>query len=175
MSTSSTSQLVELYDNLRTSALNRKYYGRRLSLYRVINFSLELILAIGTSSALGAWAIFKEGPGEKAWLVISGMAALVALLKPVLNPTKNLERYAMLFAGHGDIYYDLEIVASEVRRHERFTDDLLATYLNTLARIKKIAASDDPNPSRRLLRTLYDEVNQELPAGNFWLPENAMP
>ena len=82
---------------------------------RRLNTRLEVAIALGTSAAIASWAIWKTGSGEYAWLVISGLATLLAVIKPIINLPKQIERYSKLFVGHGDAQFDLERIAQQVK------------------------------------------------------------
>ncbi len=63
-----------LYDSVRainntyrTALMNRKYYGYRLSLVKNWNVGLEIVIAVGTSLAIGAWVIWRSPVGENTW------------------------------------------------------------------------------------------------------------
>ena len=163
-------RLIDLYDKYRTAMLNRKYYGIRLSNFQKTNLWIEISIAIGTSSALGSWAIWKDGYGVFAWAIIAGFSAVLAVIKPLLQLSKQIERYSKLFAGHSDVLFDFETLIDKVRRIENFTEDMEQTYERALERLRILAPQDDPKPSLKLLKYCYQEVNRQIPPEHLWMP-----
>jgi hypothetical protein len=155
----------------RTALMNRKYYGYRLSLMKTWNVVLEIIIAVGTSSAVGAWAIWKStSVGENTWAILAGLATLFAVVKPFLNLSKHVEKYTKLFVGHGDVYYDLQTIATDLARVRDYTDEMHEAFKRALERIKKLALDDDPKINEKLRKRYFEEVNKEIPVGSLWWP-----
>lgn len=163
--------LNELYDQYRTAMLNRIYYGTRLANFKRWNLAHEIAIAIGTSSALAAWAIWKTDTGGKVWAIITGLATILAILKPILQLSKQIERYSKLFAGHGDVLFDLEALIRKVRSTKEVTKEMENNFNQALSRIKTLAPQDYPKPSRELLNRCYAEVNKQVPANSLWIPK----
>ncbi len=76
-------RLIQIYDEYRTALLNGKYYARRLALYRNLDLWSEIVAALGTSSAIGSWALWKTTFGANGWTLLAGAAVIVSLLKPI--------------------------------------------------------------------------------------------
>ncbi len=163
-------ELRRLYDKYRTALLNRKYYGHKLESFQRTNLIFEMLVAIGTSSAIGAWAIWRDDIGTIIWALLTGVTALIAVIKPLLQLPRKIEKYSKLFAGHGDVFYDLDALVEEVRERKELTEEMRHAYKTALNRIKKMAPQDDPRPSRELLDRYYFEVNREIPPQNLWVP-----
>jgi len=78
-------------DLLRTARLNVKYYSARLAFFQRCNFLLELVLAItAPSSAVAGLWFWKTSTGEFAWTTLGVVAALAAVLKPLLQLDKKV-------------------------------------------------------------------------------------
>lgn len=167
-------RLRDLYDKYRTALLNRKYYGARLVLFQRWNLTMEIVIAVGSSSAIAAWAIWREGSGATTWAVLTGVAALFAVVKPLLQLSRQVERYSKLYYGHGDVAVDFGMLADDAHRSKKFTPEMERTYRQALQRFRLLSPQDDPKPDKQLLRKCYDEVNAEVPPENFWMPEEVM-
>lgn len=155
----------------RTALMNRKYYGYRLSMVRTCNKALEILIAVGTSSAVGAWAIWKSTSiGANVWTIVAGLAVLLAVVKPILDLSKDVERYSKLFVGHGDVYYDLKTITMELGRVRGYTDKINETFEKTVERIKQLALEDDPKIRKKLRRRCFEEVKEEIPVESLWWP-----
>lgn len=165
-----TAGLRRLYNDHRTALFNREYYGCRLEHTRRWNLGLEVVIAIGTSSAVSGWLIWKDSTGETVWAIITGITAILAIVKPFLDLPKQIERYSKLFIGHGEVFYDLDQVVADVRTEQGFTSKLKRKYNEALVRNKELAADDDPKTKQRLGRKCQASVNKQLPAKDYWLP-----
>lgn len=161
----------ELYEKYRTALLNRKYYGKRLSDMHRLNLIFEILIALGTSSALGAWIIWRDSLGSTFWAVISGLAAILAVVKPILNITGKIERYTKLFVGHGDVFFDLERIVKDVERLRDYTREMDESFENAVNRLRELAPEDDASPSAKILDLCFREVNREVPAERLWIPQ----
>ncbi|MDM7999306.1 MAG: hypothetical protein QUS33_04730 [Dehalococcoidia bacterium] len=160
-----------LNDAYRTALMNRKYYGYRLSRLRTVSRAMDIVIAVGTSSAIAAWAIWKStSAGENAWAVLAGLATLFAVVKPILNPSKDVDRYTKLFVGHGDVAYDLETIVRKLGRVGSYTDEMQVAFERAHARIKELAPDDDPKVDKKLLRRCFAEVRAEKPVDSLWWP-----
>ena len=110
-------QLVEIYNLLCRSALNKEYYGAVLYRTQRLNDVLEILIAVGaTGSGLSAFWI-------SSWnrMVAHGYGAqsqeccsLTAIAKPIVQLNKRIERLTRLYVGHNDNYTSLEIIVSRV-------------------------------------------------------------
>jgi hypothetical protein len=159
-------------DTFRTALMNRKYYGHRLTATRSRSVVLDIIIAVGTSSAVGAWLIWKATPeGKNAWAFVAGLAALLAVIKPFLNLPKQIEKYSKLFVGHGDVFYDLKAITTELARVRDYTSKVQEAHDRVFQRIKQLAPEDDPVINEKLRRRFFEEVNREIPVESLWWPK----
>jgi len=158
-------------DEYRTALMNRKYYGYRLDRVATWNRVMEIVVALGTSSAIGAWVIWKSTSyGQIAWAVLAGLAVVVAIIKPILNLSKDIERYTRLFIGHGDVSYDLQTIIDDLPRVGDYTTEMDGVFHRARNRIGKLATDDDPAIDEKLRRRCFDEVKREIPADKLWWP-----
>jgi hypothetical protein len=163
--------IKNLYDQFRTVYLNRKYYGYRLQRIQSLDKGLEISIAIGTSSAIAGWSLWNLKVGSTIWTIYGGLIALLAIIKPFLQLSKQIERYTKLFIGYGDMYFDLELLVNEVGRTRQYSREMDISYRKTIERLKQFSADDDPQPARRLITKFMKEVNNEKPASGFWWPQ----
>jgi hypothetical protein len=162
----------DLQDTYRTELLNRLYYGYRLARVKRWNLVLEIVVAIGTSSAIGAWVVWqKTETGEIVWAILAGAAALVAILKPILQLPKKVEQYSKLFVEHGNLFYQLDILEKEITKHQGFTSETERSYRTVLEKARGLAIDDEPSPSKRLIDKCCQEVNQKIPKKTLWRPK----
>ncbi|MCX5999623.1 MAG: hypothetical protein NTU41_08560 [Chloroflexi bacterium] len=160
-----------LNDAYREALMNRKYYGYRLSRVKARSLCMDIVIAVGTSSAIAAWAIWKStSAGANAWAALAGLATLLAVLKPILNLSKEVDRYTKLYVGHGDVFYDLETIVTKLGNVGNYTDEMQAAFDRAHDRIKQLAPDDDPKVDRILLRRCFEEVKAEKPVDSLWWP-----
>src|SRR5216684_5298611 len=86
-------RLRQIYDAYRSALLNRKYYGCQLDSYRKMNRASDIVLAIATPGMVGAWAIWHSQTGQLLWGVIASSVSLLAVVKPIFNWSKEIDRY----------------------------------------------------------------------------------
>ncbi len=164
-------QLCEIYKIYRKALLNRKYYGHRLSSVKMWNNMFDVTVAVGMSSAIGAWFVWQSGYGKIAWEILAGMATLTALIKPILHFPQLIEKSSKLFTGHGDIFYDLERIIQKTIKDAKYTEELDLSFQEIFDRFKRLALDDDPKPKKKLLQKCYDEVNKEIPPSSLYIPK----
>ncbi len=90
-----------VYDKLRTARLNVKYYSRRLEQIERENFWIELILLVTapTSAIAGLW-FWNTEYGSLAWKYLGVIAAVAAILKPLLALTKKIKDFESVVGGY---------------------------------------------------------------------------
>jgi hypothetical protein len=163
-------RLKALYNTYRTSYMNKKYYGYRLNTVQKWTTVTEIIIAVGTSSSIGGLAFFQAGVLKDVWGLMSALVAIVAIIKPVLQLNKQVERYSRLFTGHSNLFYDLDLLVIEATQKKRFTPEMEASFQKATLRFKELAVDDDLDTNDRLLQRCFEETNEDLPAENLWLP-----
>jgi hypothetical protein len=165
-------RVKEIYDTYRTSLLNAKYYGCKLSSLRKYNFILEAIVAVGAAgSGVAGWQLW-DAPGWKpVYLVIAATASLLAVLKPLSQISKQIETYSKLFGAHTSNSMALRRLVSEISSVEDVTEEHRQSYNTIYDRMIELAALDDPRPSKRLIQMFQNEVNIEVPPNSLWWPK----
>lgn len=159
-----------VYAKYRTELMNRKYYGRRLAATKQQAKILDIAVAIGTSTAIGTWALWRTAAGQDVWAALSAVAAILAVIKPLLQLPAQTERYTRLFAGHSAAFYSLQALVQEIDRERDYTKAVHVTYLSILGRTKDLSPDDDPSPKKRLVERCFREVKHEIPVSGLWWP-----
>src|SRR5260370_27215312 len=89
-----------IYEAYKQTLLEEKYYANRLTFLRNINTLYEIVIAIGTSTAIAGWAAFQQVPlGKTSWAIFSGVVTVLVILKPILQIPKQIEEYTNLYTG----------------------------------------------------------------------------
>jgi len=87
--------------------LYQTYYGYRMTDFQKYDRTYEIVLAIGSSSAIATWPIWQSGIGQNSWTTMAAIIAVLVILKPFLQYSSKLERYSKLYAAWGELYYGL--------------------------------------------------------------------
>ena len=172
-------QLVEIYTLMCRAALNKDYYGILLSRTQSLNMWSDIIVAIGTTGGgISALTIWHTNYGTIIWGVLTAIAAIVALAKPIVQLNKRIERLSRLFIGHSDTYTNLLILVSRIKRRGEFTDEMNSVFEAAELRFLELSKEDDPKPNFRILRLCEEMVRKRHPPEEAWYPEpqkNATP
>lgn len=164
-------QLQVVYNLYRTALLNCKYYADRLVTLQKWNTIFEIALVIGTSGTIGTWAIWKSDFGGYVWPIIGGIAAVLAITKPVVQLSRRIEQYSKLWANYSGLFYDLDLLVSEISATRTLTPETLKSFSAAQERYKGLALrEEDPRPVEKLRRKYYEEVNREIPPDRLWVP-----
>lgn len=164
--------LSALYNDFRTARMNQIYYGERLARQKRRNFCLELMIAIGTSgTSVSAWPLWQTNGGRLAWASLAGLSTVLAIIKPLLGWTDEIGRLSRLFAGHGEVAFDLDRVIHKVRQETCVTPEIEGTVDAARERMGKLSPDDDPRPDEKIRRVAFDQVNCEIPQSSLWMPK----
>lgn len=163
--------LKAIHREFRSAALNAKYYGCRLDRYQLANKVLEIVIALGatTGTGIAGFAIWKNGAGTTAWGIISGASIVLAAVKPIIALPKQIERYSKLASSYAMIFEAYRTMEQDFES-TGLTTEQVELFKKLRAEVATLAADDDRNPSRTLVKRFEDEVNKEIPASSLWMP-----
>jgi hypothetical protein len=164
-------QLTLVYDLYRTARLNRKYYGDRLAAYQKWNTFVELIVALGTSTAIGGLVFLQIGLGKTVLASIGVLAVVIGVVKTSLQLSQKIERYSRLYTSHSVFYSELDSLVSEISAHQGITAERMKSFSDIQQKINLLAPEDDPHPSGKLRLKYFQEVNEEIPPERLWMPK----
>ena len=163
--------LTSIYRAYWSAVYNRKYYGCRLQTCKRANFWIEVIIAIAVSTEVGGWSLWSDATLHRLWVGIGMAAAIVAIVKPLLRLSDQIERYSKLFTSHALIAADFELVVQEITAKQTLTSTQVERFGRLGGEVMKLAPDDDPRPSVRLARKCQQETLHELPPKSFWMPK----
>ena len=164
-----------LYDKLRTTRLNVKYFGRRLQWHERINFWLEFtLLATAPTSAIAGLWFWQTDLGRVVWQVMGVAAAVVAVTKPLLSLTKRIKEYESILSGYRTLEYDLMEIKSSVEQKQKYDSSMQTELKKALQREKSLVARNpESREDKDVKRVCEDEVRRELPPECFYVPEES--
>ncbi len=164
-------QLKTIYHTHRTAALNKKYYGVRLYNFKRRNVYTEWTIAVGvTGSSVSGWALWGIEPWVYLWGAVAGASSLLAIGKPILKYSDEIERYTKLFEGYSRVFTRLDRMVDEIVSTHKIALDLRVTYNDALDLIEELAPLDDPKVDEKLRLKCFDEVLTEIPVQRYWVP-----
>jgi hypothetical protein len=103
-------------------------------------------------------------------LALSGLATLLALIRPMIDLSKQNERYATLFATHQQNFFRLRRVCATLQDIKEITPEMRAE-MDAVYRVNhNLAALEEPVPNRSMLLRFMDEVETEIPALRLYWP-----
>lgn len=162
-----------VYDLYRTSRLNVKYYSAKLHRAENEIFWMDCILLITapSSSIAGFW--FLQNPvGEYSWKILGAIAAIIAILKPLLNRTKKVKNYEELRAGYRAFEHDLHVIKENIIQKRSYDLDLQNEFQKALKRIGILKNKEVDSEEDKALKIKFTkEVLTELPTDQFYIPE----
>lgn len=162
-----------VYDKLRTASLNVNYYSRRLQTLERLNFGIELLLAAtAPSSAIAALWFWNNEYGQIAWKYLAVVAAVAAVVKPLLNLTKRIKAYEGILSGYRTLEYDLREIRSMIEQKKKYDQPLQAEFRRALQREKTLVAQNpETRECARVKRKCEQEVIDQFPPDSFFVPE----
>ncbi len=163
----------EFYDFYRTVRLNWKYYKKKLRRFTKLNNTLEILLAVtAPGSAIAGYTVWEEGLGRWVWMILGTAAAIFSLAKPILKINKHVEKLEKATQAYAALHGDCIELQSEIRHKEAYTESMYKQYQKLLKKrnnIKQGLAGEMED--RNLISLLQEEVEEELPSNNFFIPK----
>lgn len=165
--------VYDVYDFQRTVCLNIKYYGRRLRRVERQNFWIEVVIAVTApgSAVAGVW--FADLPeGQLAWKILTGIAAVFAVVKPFLKLPSKIKRYEHVLSGYRSLLSDVEELLHQIKPDAEYSKASRKLF-DSAWKKKRALLQNTPEPTsdRRLIEQCMSEVNEEIPSDALYIPE----
>jgi hypothetical protein len=162
-----------VYDKLRTARLNVKYYSRRLSRLETMNFWIELVLLVtAPSSAIAGLWFWETEYGKLVWQYMGIVAAIAAILKPLLGLTKRIKELGGVLSGYRTLEYDLREMKSQIEQKRKYDAALQSELKKALQREKILVGKTPETRENQNVKSKCElEVRQEFPPESFFVPE----
>jgi hypothetical protein len=162
-----------VYDKLRTARLNVKYYSRRLEQIERENFWIELILLVTapTSAIAGLW-FWSTEYGSLVWKYLGVIAAVAAILKPLLALTKKIKDFESVVGGYRTLEYDLVEIKDLIQQRGKYDSSMQADFRKAQQREKALVGkTPETRENPKVKKQCEAEVRRELPDNYFFIPE----
>jgi hypothetical protein len=98
------------------------------------------------------------------------VATVFAVLKPILQLSKEIERYSKLHIGYCSLYFDLNALVEEVKLTGSFTKEMLKEQKQAYDRHKNLSLQVQGEGGDKLVRKCMAEVNRQIPPESLWMP-----
>lgn len=165
----------EVYDEYRTSRLNSKYYNGKLAKVTRRNRWIEMTLfATAPGSVVAGFSGLSFGEyavGDLAWGVLGVIAGLLAIYKPVAKLTDKIRSLEEQSTKYRTLEFDFRELSRGVRRRKAYDDELRDRFDAIMERKRDLVLNyPEPERDEKLQVKCEDEVIQELPEGDFYIP-----
>jgi hypothetical protein len=164
-----------VYDRLRSARLSVKYYGCQLHDVERLNFWLDLImLASAPTSAIAGLAFWQFEIGQIVWQSMGVVAAVAAVVKPLLAIPKRIKEYESILVGYRVLEYDLMELKTNIEQKGKYDIALQNELRKVLQREKTlIAKTPESKENANVKRRCQAEVLRELPTESFFIPRES--
>jgi hypothetical protein len=162
----------EVYDLLRRAALNSAYYSKRLSVAKRKLLFYEIALAVAApSSGIAGLSVLDTNVGKLVWGVATLVASFLAVAKPFLRMSDQIESYDSTLTEYRSLESELAELRGEIYQHRVF-DEKEKEWLRHIRRRMGRVAENEPKeePDEKLVAALYDKINQQYPADSLFVP-----
>ncbi|MDP2400823.1 MAG: hypothetical protein Q8M66_02490 [Actinomycetota bacterium] len=103
-----------LWDSLLTADLNHRYHGTVSDYLQRWDKRAKIFVAIMSSTAVAGWAIWSNVGFSTVWTIAGGLAALVAIAQPILDPARSIKTSGQLSGAWFSILRDYELLWTTV-------------------------------------------------------------
>ncbi|HEX6290159.1 MAG TPA: hypothetical protein VFZ66_13275 [Herpetosiphonaceae bacterium] len=162
-----------VYDLLRTTRLNVRYYTAKTERTKQKDRWIEIILAIVVpSSALAGLPLWQSQYGIYVWSTLTVIASLLAIVKPFLKLTESVQAYEAVVSRLRAIEGDLVELQNEIfqqRRYDQRMQERLSLIVRSMGRVQEIEPIEPIDEELR--RTIFDQIRRESPNESFYVPE----
>jgi hypothetical protein len=162
----------QVYDVRRTARLRQKYFSCRLNQLQRMSRAMEIVVAAtASSSAVAALSLWNTTTGQHWWQGLLVISAVVAIAKPVMGLSQEIQRLDELLPEYRLIEHLLFKIQVRIQQRNAFDADLQEEFNGILDRMDSIVVKPYESGLRKGLRTKCElEVDSELPSEDFIIP-----
>jgi hypothetical protein len=158
-------------DLYRTALFNRLYNATQLRRFRRCAAIADVLIAVGSSTAIAALTLWQQHDGKIIWQGVGGGAALVGILRPAFRLGDQVQRYGELVTGYTALSFDCENLVRRMKIDDGISDDAWNQYEALIKRMQALGIKDDSVVSKRTLDAYDAEVNRRIPMRTLWWPK----
>jgi len=159
------SQLRQLiWESMLSADLSYRYYRALADSLQRSDKAAKITVAITSSAAVAGWAIWTTPGFNWLWQVASGVAAIVAVALPIVDPAGLLKMASQLAGGWFSVFRDCQLLWADVDSTSE--PQLYERYERIVAEEKRLSEMEIGLTIRRRLlhaceqdvRRYYEEV-----------------
>jgi len=160
----------DVYDLLRLSSLNMKYYSRRLARIERLNLGIEIFLAFSASSAI-AGMFLTTGWGKAVWGSVGGLSSILLVIKPFLNLPKRIREYETVLTGYRALHNDLTEIKVMITQRRAYDATIKADFRRAMKRHGLLVTKSPETTENAILKGKCEaEVLHQYPVDSFFVP-----
>jgi ABC-type multidrug transport system fused ATPase/permease subunit len=161
-----------VHDEFKTARFNLYIYQYQIGTLKLWKIIFDIIAAVSTSSVVAGLWFWETSIGNVAWKAIGTLAAIMVVIVPILNISDRIKQKSELYSGWrliDDGFNKLEI---SIREQDQYNDEMKKRFHQLLDMESDIKQKEGPEtPSLKLRIKCQEQVNIELPAESFIVPE----
>jgi len=123
-----------------------------------------------TGSGVAGFAVWQLQGGKVVWAFISAVSVVLAIAKPLLRLTEQIEEYAKLYDEYTSAFVRVRILVDDIQVDKNLSPARIKLFEELRTRAAELSKLGDPNPKRALIKRLQDEVNIEITIEALWIP-----
>lgn len=163
-------RMIQIYGWYKTARLNVFYYEESLRNWTWAVKGHDVLIALaGAGSPIAFWQHSSKAIYQQTWFYITLIAAISALLKPILRWENRLKLFAELHTHYCDLYMDLKCLCEDITA----TQDLNSKFNSLFEQYRrgfKELERKEPLPDPKKIRRLEAKVNEEIKINSCWFP-----
>jgi tRNA nucleotidyltransferase/poly(A) polymerase len=162
-----------VYNQQRTACLNAKYYGHKLRNLEREAFWTDIVIAIAApTSGVAALAMWQSDWGKTIWAWLPTIATFLVIIKAARKTTARIKELEKRVTSYHALLFDMKDIADKVRLERKFSPAAQKLYETSQRRYGALFRTPPPSETdEKLLQKYQSEVQKEMPATSFYIPE----
>jgi len=129
---------------------------------------MECLIAITASTNVAGIWILQNEIGQYIWKSLMAITMIVAIVKQILNYSKQIQAKKDLLLNYKSLFFDLEKIIILIKQKQKYDDELKKMFLQVIdKKYKLIQIEEDFKQDKKLIERCYNEVNIEFPPEYF--------
>lgn len=147
-----------IWNSMLEADLNYRYYTVLATRYRTYDLGAKIFIAITTSAAVSGWAIWGQYGLDWLWKTASGVATIIAIALPIVNPANIMKVAGEEGYGWFSILEDYKLLWATVDEEEDEENIRKECKRIQLEEKRLVGASSGVRKRRRLARRCETEM-----------------
>jgi hypothetical protein len=161
-----------VYNQQRTACLNAKYYGYKLRLLERETLWTDVIIAIAApTSGIAGLAMLQSEWGKAIWAWFPALATLLIIIKAARKTPARMKELEKRVTSYQALLFDMKEIGDKIRVERKFSPGSLKLYETSQRRYGALFRMPPDEIDSKLLQKYELEVQREMPASSFFIPE----